>query len=217
VLVPGLSAITDIALGALDRLPRDGASGRVAPQRTSNRLAALFLDSPARDARSAMTALRFSKYEINWTAAIVERWAGVGQIMAEKLQSGPPSDAEVRRWLAALGRLHAGAVLRVAEARWCAMREAGQPAPSPASVRSVYRRLARSRFGEAIDIGDLAVGGDELRAAGIPAGPIYAKILSALLELVLETPARNTPEALLAEVPRIVAAIERGADPSTQP
>jgi hypothetical protein len=52
---------------------------------------------------------------------------------------------------------------------------------------------------------------------GVPAGPIYAKILHALLELVLEDPARNTPEALLAEVPRIVAALGRGSGSTVQP
>ena len=81
----------------------------------------------------------------------------------------------------------------------------------PAAVRSLHKRLARARFSAAIEIGDLAIGGDELRAAGIPAGPIYAKILHALLERVLEAPARNTPEALLADLPRVIAAIEAGA------
>ena len=68
--------------------------------------------------------------------------------------------------------------------------------------------MARGRFSEAVEIGDLAIGGDELRSAGIPAGPIYAKILNALLERVLEAPARNTPEALLAELPGVVAALQ---------
>ena len=62
-------------------------------------------------------------------------------------------------------------------------------------------------FRDPIEVADLAIGGDELRSAGIPAGPIYAKILRALLELVLEDPARNTPDVLLAEVRRIVASL----------
>ena len=64
-----------------------------------------------------------------------------------------------------------------------------------------------ARF-EAIEIGDLAIGGDELRAAGIPPGPMYTKILGALLSRVMDEPARNTPEALLAELPRVIAALE---------
>jgi tRNA nucleotidyltransferase (CCA-adding enzyme) len=70
--------------------------------------------------------------------------------------------------------------------------------------------MRRSMFRDPIEVADLAIGGDELRSAGIPAGPIYAKILRALLERVLEDPARNTPDALLAEVPRIVASLGDG-------
>jgi len=90
------------------------------------------------------------------------------------------------------------------------MRTAGLFAPSAAAVRSLHRRMRRSMFREPIDVADLAIGGDELRSAGIPPGPIYAKILRALLELVLEDPARNTPDALIAEVPRIVASLGEG-------
>ena len=219
VLIPALAALSDVALATLDCLARNGGAGagRATPQRTSNRVAALFLDRTPGEARLAMTALRFSKHETNWTAALLERWCKVGPAMATGLNAGTPADGQVRRWLAALGRLHAGAFLRVAGARWSAMRAAGLPAPSAGSVRRLHRRMARGRFADAIEIGDLAIGGDELRAAGIRSGPIYAKILHALLELVLDTPARNTPDALLAELPRVVAAIERGADPSTQP
>jgi hypothetical protein len=71
--------------------------------------------------------------------------------------------------------------------------------------------------GDPIEVADLAVTGDDLRRAGIPAGPIYAKILHALLELVLEDPARNTPEALLADVPKVVAALGRGGGSRVQP
>jgi tRNA nucleotidyltransferase (CCA-adding enzyme) len=95
----------------------------------------------------------------------------------------------------------------VADARWSVMRTAGLFAPSQAAVRSLHRRMRQSMFRDPIEVADLAIGGDELRSAGIPAGPIYAKILRALLEFVLEDPARNTPEALLAEVRRIVASL----------
>ena len=211
VLVPAIAPIGDVALATLDFLARDGVGGRTLPQRTSNRIAALFLDSTAAKAREAMIALRFSKHETNWTSAVVERWSKVAPAMAVALQAGTPSDSQVRRWLAAVGRLHAGAFLRVAEARWSALRAAGGAAPSASAVRALHKRIVRGRLTDAIEIGDLAIGGEELRVAGIPAGPIYAKILHALLERVIEAPARNTPEALLAEVPQVVAALERGA------
>jgi hypothetical protein len=61
------------------------------------------------------------------------------------------------------------------------------------------------------------VTGDDLRRAGIPAGPIYAKILHALLEQVLEDPARNTPDALLAEVPRLAASFGGHSNSAVHP
>ncbi len=43
---------------------------------------------------------------------------------------------------------------------------------------------------------DLAIGGDELLALGIPEGPAIGRALQALLDDVLTDPARNTPEWL---------------------
>jgi tRNA nucleotidyltransferase (CCA-adding enzyme) len=213
VLVPELAAIDDTAIATLDHLARDGAGGRNVPQRTSNRTAALFLDHAPSRVREAMQALRFSKHEANWVTSIAAQWMDVAPALAAALGSGTPSDVDVRRWLAAIGRLRAGGFLRVADARWRAMRDAGESAPSAAAVRALYKRMARGRFSEAVEIGDLAIGGDELRSAGIPAGPIYAKILNALLERVLESPALNTAEALLAELAGVVATLQT-ADPS---
>jgi tRNA nucleotidyltransferase (CCA-adding enzyme) len=205
VLVPALGAIDDIALATLDELPMAGP-GRRASQRTVNRLAALFLDVPFGDARRALSELRVSKQQTNWVAALAEGWQRLGRDMSAALVTGPPSDEQVRRWIARLGRLHVGPFLRVASARWRAEHGAGQRAPEAAAVRALYRRMRRSLYRDPIALADLRIGGEELRQLGIPAGPIYAKILQALLERVLEDPARNTPEALLAEVPRLAAA-----------
>jgi tRNA nucleotidyltransferase (CCA-adding enzyme) len=210
VLLPSLASVSELVLATLDALPRAGVGGRTTPQRTSNRIAALFLEVAPATVRHALTGLRFSKHETNWATGIVERWHAVGDEMAGVLTEHPPTDAQVRRWLAALGRMHAGAFLRVACARWSVMRTAGLFAPSKAAVRSLHRRMRRSMFRDPIEVADLRIGGDELRSAGIPAGPIYAKILRALLEQVLEDPARNAPDALLAEVPAIVASLGAG-------
>jgi tRNA nucleotidyltransferase (CCA-adding enzyme) len=75
--------------------------------------------------------------------------------------------------------------------------------------------VLRARYQDPIEVADLAIGGDELRAAGIAPGPIYAKILQSLLERVLELPARNTPQALLADLPDVLAGIQ--ASPTISP
>jgi tRNA nucleotidyltransferase (CCA-adding enzyme) len=207
VLAPSLAGLSEISLVTLDALPRASDGGRTLPQRTSNRLAALFLDVRASEAKATMSALRFSKHETSWVVAIVERWESVSTELAAALTAGAVSDATVRRWVARLGRTYSGAFLRVAAARWCANRRAGIAAPSDAAVRSLHRRIRASLYRDPIELADLRVGGDDLRRAGIPAGPIYAKILHALLEQVLEDPARNTPDALLAQVPRLAASL----------
>jgi tRNA nucleotidyltransferase (CCA-adding enzyme) len=217
VLVPALAGLDDVALATLDELPRAEAGAMVRPQRTSNRLAALFLDVPAAEARRSLSRLRFSKHETSWVGALVERWQTVGAEMTEALLGGTPRESQVRRWLARVGRTYAGAFLRVALARWTAMARAGQPTPDAAAVRSLHRSMRRSLFRDPIELADLQVTGNDLRRAGIPAGPIYAKILHALLERVLEEPGRNTPDVLLAEVPAIVAALGGTAGAEVQP
>jgi tRNA nucleotidyltransferase (CCA-adding enzyme) len=205
VLVPPLANVSDVALATLDELPRASEGGRNLSQRTSNRIAALFLDVRASDARAALVALRFSKHDVNWSAALTERWHSLGQEIERALVNGDVTDVDVRRWLARLGRLYAGAFLRLANARWRAQRATRVDVPSDAAVRALHRRMRLSLYRDPLELADLQVSGDDLRRAGIPAGPIYAKILHALLERVLEDPAHNTPDALLAEVPQLVA------------
>jgi tRNA nucleotidyltransferase (CCA-adding enzyme) len=219
VLVPALADLSDLALATLDELPRTGDGGRHLPQRTSNRIAALFLDVSPAKARAAMNALRFSKHETSWTTAMVERWSSPGQQIATSLLADDVTEASVRRWLARVGRTYAGGFLRVARARWCAQQRVGLVAPDARAVRSLHRRMRDSLYRDPIELADLRVTGDDLRRVGIPAGPIYAKILHALLERVLENPADNTPEALLAEVPRLAASMSgtgSAVNPSTE-
>ena len=221
VLIPALGGLDDVALATLDRLPRAREGAMKRSQRTLDRLGALFLDVPPGEARRALTGLRFSKHETSWAVALVERWHELADELGEALRDGRPSDASVRRWLAQLGRVHAGPFLRVALARWQAVAAAGRLAPDESAVRSLHRRMRESLFRDPIELADLAVGGDDLRRAGIPAGPVYAKILHALLEQVLADPARNTPETLLAEALRLWRELgaggESGAQPTSEP
>ncbi|MGL6279356.1 MAG: hypothetical protein ACRC50_07360, partial [Gaiella sp.] len=62
-------------------------------------------------------------------------------------------------------------------------------------------RLAReleTHAGEPHRIADLAVGGDDLVASGIPAGPAVGEVLRGLLARVVDDPTLNRRETLLA-------------------
>ena len=120
-LIPALAPLDDVALATLDELPRAEEGEMTRPQRTPNRLAALFLDVPAGEARRSLSALRVSKHDTSWVGALVERWQTVGTEMTAMLLSGTPAEPQVRRWLARVGRTYAGAFLRVALARWTAL------------------------------------------------------------------------------------------------
>jgi len=98
--------------------------------------------------------------------------------------------------------------------------------PAPGQVRDVRRWLARHRevahdviavseprsrradllaavhaietAGDPLSVRELAVSGEDLKAAGLVAGKAMGEVLRQLLDEVLDEPWRNTPEWLLA-------------------
>ncbi|HUX35010.1 MAG TPA: CCA tRNA nucleotidyltransferase [Gemmatimonadaceae bacterium] len=206
VLVPALRDTSDATLDALDCLAQPGMPNR--PNRRIHRMAMLFSDVPVAQLGAALTALRSSKLEMNWIQALVGRWQTLGAPIGDALSAGGAiADAQVRRWVAAVGRMHLPGFFRLASARWAVARTRDAAGvPSAASVRALYRRALRAAYRDPVDLRDLAVDGDDLRRAGIPAGPALGTLLQALLDWVLDDPSRNTPGALLAH-----AAALRGA------
>lgn len=97
-----------------------------------------------------------------------------------------------------MGRTRVRSVLRLAAARFAAERAAGIAAPPAAAVRALYHSALQTAFRDPVEIGDLAIDGDDLRTAGIPPGPTLGRILARLLEDVLENPERNSRELLIA-------------------
>jgi tRNA nucleotidyltransferase (CCA-adding enzyme) len=95
---------------------------------------------------------------------------------------GEPS---VRRWLAAAGPA-ADDVMRLHD--WSTGASPWWQAP----VAAIRAR------GDAIRREQLAVSGSDLLAAGVPAGPALGTVLGMLLDRVLDDPALNTHETLLA-------------------
>src|SRR5690606_62481 len=99
----------------------------------------------------------------------------------------PASDApaDVRRWLAAAGT----AADDVIEAARLA---SGRPPAWEEAVAAIRER------GDPITRRELAVSGDDLRAAGMAPGPRLGEVLDRLLDAVLEDPSLNSRELLLA-------------------
>ena len=71
-----------------------------------------------------LTGLRFSKQDTSWIAAIIERWNLARPEIEAALAGGAGVDnAAVRGWVARMGRLHVGGVMRqIDEAREEAIR-----------------------------------------------------------------------------------------------
>jgi tRNA nucleotidyltransferase (CCA-adding enzyme) len=213
-LIPELDAVPREALLVPDFLAQPGPSRR--PARRLLRYAGLLSSLPAAEASDVLTALRASRQEIQGVSLLVGRWHAIGPAMTDALTAERRiEDVEVRRWTAAIGRVQTGGFVRLASAVWSAQGAAGGTAPPARSIRRLYRRLLASALRDPIDLGSLAIDGDDLRRSGIPPGPGLGSILNALLASVLEDPARNTPEWLMREARRIFAARGGEAAPGT--
>ncbi len=109
------------------------------------------------------------------------------------------SDAAVRRWLRRVGVENVADLfdLRIADAIGNGLRP-----PMVAGLEALRERVERELAAEqALRVADLAVGGeDAMRVLGIPPGPAVGRTLEALLDEVIEDPARNTRDALLARL-----------------
>ena len=192
-LVPALASVPDEVLKAVDALPLPGPPTR--PLRRALRFAALLSGCEVKAVERTLRDLRASNQEIAVIASLVERWARNGESLGDTLASGMlPSAADLRRLAASVGRLRVTAFVRLAAARW----HAGSRVIAPVLVRRLHRVLIATAFRDPIEIADLAVDGDDLRRAGIPAGPALGRMLARLLEWVIDDPTRNTREALLA-------------------
>jgi hypothetical protein len=203
-LVPALASVSSEALEVADYLAVPGPSTR--PARRATRFAGLFLTLGATGASDVLIALRASRHETQAVATLIARWQLHGRSIADAFTAERTiSDAEVRRWVAGIGRLQIGPFMRLAGAVWHAARSHGSTAPAARETRSLYRRMLAVAFRDPIDLGSLVIDGDDLRRAGIPAGPGLGKILQALLAAVLESPDRNTADWLLGEAKRLHA------------
>ncbi len=201
-LIPSLDGLPASAFVVLDHTAQPGSARR--PARRAIRYAALLAPLGPRKAESVLVGLRSSKHEIRAVGEIVAAWDANGAAIGEAISSaGEPSDTMVRQWVAAVSRMAIGGFMRLASAVWAAERSARRTAPASRAVDRLYRRMLTISLRDPIDLGGLAVDGDDLRRSGIPAGPGLGKILQSLLAAVIEDPARNTPDWLLREAARL--------------
>ena len=202
-LIPALANVPDAAIAALDCLAMPGP--RTRPQRLVTRLAALLVDLPREELTQVLASLRFSRSDSGWILALASAFRAIGHDVGESLASvRPVDDAQIRRWVATIGKLRVLPFMRLVLARSVAAAATKEAARSvTARARHLYRRMQRSAFRDALTIADLAVDGDDLRRNGIPAGPLLGKILQHLSELVIEDPSRNSTDWLLQEAERV--------------
>ena len=199
-LVPPLAGLHPDAFAVPDFLAVPGV--RTRPARRAIRFAGLLASLSATEAKEVLTSLRASRNEIQSVSRLVDSWQRLGAEIAGRMLDSEPQYRDVRRWVAVVGRLEVASFMRLASAHWHAARGRNRRVPDARSVRLLYRRMIRSAFHDPLDLGALAVDGDDLRRAGIPPGPSLGKILQALLETVIADPAKNTADCLLQEAQR---------------
>ncbi|HVD59924.1 MAG TPA: CCA tRNA nucleotidyltransferase [Gemmatimonadaceae bacterium] len=200
VLVPVLSSVTDLDLSAIDHVCLPGDS-RHAARQSSRRLAritALFSPASTEQLADALKQLRFSNAEAKWITSVITSWRQIAGEMSEALtERSEAPDVVLRRWAQIAGRTRLASVIRLAAARWAAERNSGMSAPTRRRVMSVYRKALRIAYRDPIEVADLAVGGVDLEEIGLR-GPAVGRVLRKLLENVINDPAVNTRERLLA-------------------
>ncbi len=211
-LVPSLAELPERYRLACDALALPGPASR--PLRRTLRFSALFAGLNAHALQQTLKALKFSNLEIASIKALTGSWNAVGELIGLRLRDEGPHmvDYELRKWVASIGRTRVAAFGRLAAAIWWADRSLGQPAPSAAQARQLHRRLLTIAFRDPIEIGDLALDGDDLRRLGVPPGPMLGQLLQQLMEFVLDDPARNAVDTLSEAVQRLVAKSDEGRE-----
>lgn len=192
-LIPQLAVAPDATFAAADFIGTPDLTRRpeLAQSRAQNRLATLFLDLSAADARRTLEDLRASKKETASVGHQVECWH---ELRATIRDAAPGADAELRRAAAKTGRTHFADFVRVAAARW----SADDGTAWPRDVVRLYRRGTKIAFRDPLSVGDLAVDGGDLMELGVPAGPTIGATLRRLLDVVIDDPSKNQRDTLLA-------------------
>ena len=200
VLAPELATLSDVALATLDLLPRAASADPEQQHRTVTRLTALLLDvEPCGGARSSALAALLQRARALDRGA--DRAMGAAQRAAPRVARRRLVRRAMRRCAVGYPRSAArasNAFFAVLAARLEAESGAGLVRVSREAVQALRARAEAIAPRDPIEISDLAIAGGDLMKAGIKAGPQLGATLRALLEWVLEDPARNSHDRLLA-------------------
>jgi hypothetical protein len=195
-LLPVIADAPDERFEALDFLPM--GVGPEEPGRTLDRLTMLFFGADPAAVRNALGALKCSNAQQGWITALAKAEREIGGAVDAVLADRLPTPAEVRRWVATVGRMRSSAFFGLVAARWGA-RLAREPREGVGErVAACGAMAAHAAFHEPVELSDLAVSGEDLMKAGVPAGPRVGAVLRDLMDWVLEDPARNQRALLLA-------------------
>jgi len=139
-------------------------------------------------ARELLRRIKCSNVETDYVVHLVAQHSGI------PLASAPVP--EWRRWVRRVGKAFARDVLRL---RIADCRARAEESPALARFDPERARAARCALHDTapLEVSELAIGGAELRALGVPAGPLFGEILRDLLERVTDDPSLNERERLL--------------------
>ena len=191
-LIPVLAAAPAERFEALDYLKYDTDGG------TLDRLAMLFFGESEHTATSTTKALKFSNAHSAWIAKLADTRYTLGVAMDAAMWAGNPTDADIRRWVATVGRTRAGSFAELTVALWRARLKNEPNSDVESRLGEFITRATTIAYRDPIELADLAIDGEDLSKAGIPPGPALGKTLQMLLQHVIENPNANTREALLA-------------------
>ena len=198
--------IFDVFDHALHALEYAAAHGYPHPVR----LAALFHDigkpeTVAKDELGIWTFYQHERHSAQMTEALMRRLRYPNTLTAQVVHlvkehmfhyEDTWKEAAVRRFYIRVGP---SALNDLFMLRLCDTYATALAAPDPASLEPLRRRIETMREkSTALGLKDLAVNGNDLIAAGLRPGKRLGVILDELLQAVIDDPALNTREALLA-------------------
>lgn len=194
-LLPVLDVAPAARFAAIDHLAHRVLPGR--PGRVTLRLAALFAEPgvvPPPDLERHLKALRFSNVEVRLAGDVARAVAPLASL--DLLEEDVVA---LRRWVAAAGRLVVPAAMRIVAARTAAAADVARvgSAASARRVARLHRRAMTVAWRDPLEVGDLAIDGEDLRRLGITDGRAIGQTLRGLLAFVVEDPTRNTVARLL--------------------